>query len=750
MGFDIGRPAPNRCRAARRFAIEQSSRIGSICRVWEDESDMSTPATSSPRPRLRLHSAARIERTLLPLARAGWLILALLVIVLVLTIVPSEFDRLQQTCLGAACVDPHLTPLAADTLARLHLPLAAYAAYFVALELGVALVYLAVGAVIVVRGATERVALLAAIVLTAYAGTLMAGPGALNQLAAGHPIVHRLASAADVVGIVSLGLFLSLFPSGRFRPRWSAALALGWGTLLAPQYLAQGSLLDIEHWPDPIQVPVWLGLLGGMAAIQIYRYRATSNLTQRRQTKWVVLGVSLTLVILAAVILTGSFLAPTAQDSLWPNLLENTCWYLAMTLVPLSVGVAMLRSQLWNVDLIINRTLVYGMLTAGILGLYLIIVTGLGGLFQARGNMLLSTLAAGFVALLIAPLRGGLQRGVNRLMYGERDTPYAVLSRLGQRLEGALPPETALPTIVETVGQALKLPYVAIALEQGESPRVMASYGSPATTTLTLPLVYGTEPVGSLRLSPRAGERDLSSADRRLLEDLARQIVVAVHAVRLTAELQQARERLVTAREEERRRLRRNLHDGLGPQLGSQTLTLSAVRKLLRRDPDTAEALLDSAMTHAQQAITDIRRVVYDLRPSSLDDLGLIGAIREGAARYSHDGLQIQVDAPETLPHLPAAVEVAAYRITLEALTNVTRHAAAGRCTVRLTLAADNVLKLEIEDDGRGLSTEQRAGVGMTSMRERAAELSGVCTIESFPGHGTRVRARLPLSGGHS
>jgi signal transduction histidine kinase len=216
------------------------------------------------------------------------------------------------------------------------------------------------------------------------------------------------------------------------------------------------------------------------------------------------------------------------------------------------------------------------------------------------------------------------------------------------------------------------------------------------------------------------------------------------HAVRLTADLRRSRERLVAAREEERRRLRRDLHDGLGPQLASLTLKLDAARNLLAHDPAAADALLVELKDQTQTAIADIRRLVYDLRPPALDQLGLVPALREHAlTRKALNGLQIAVEASEPWPALPAAVEVAAYRIVLEALTNVERHARARRCVVRLTL--DDALQLEIADDGVGLSPGYQAGVGLTSMRERAAELGGSCTIESASDGGTRVLARLPL-----
>ena len=261
-----------------------------------------------------------------------------------------------------------------------------------------------------------------------------------------------------------------------------------------------------------------------------------------------------------------------------------------------------------------------------------------------------------------------------------------------------------------------------------------------------LPIVYQGETVGQLVLAPRSGEAQLTRADRRLLEDLARHAGVIVHAVHLTADLRRSRERLVVAREEERRRLRRYLHDGLGPQLSSQTLTLSAIKKLLRQDPDTAEQLLTDATTHAQEAIADIRRLVYALRPPALDDLGLLAALQEQINQYHASGIVLTLDAPETLPPLPAAIEMACYRIVQEALTNVVRHAHATSAAVHLRV--QEALVVEVRDNGQGLPPGVRSGVGLSSMHERAEELGGTCLVEAMAKGGTRVCARLPLSGG--
>ena len=284
----------------------------------------------------------------------------------------------------------------------------------------------------------------------------------------------------------------------------------------------------------------------------------------------------------------------------------------------------------------------------------------------------------------------------------------------------------------------------------------MAASGTLATAgELRLPLVHQGEPVGELVLAPRAPGEDFSPADRRLLDDLARQAGIAAHAVllhqrtaRLAGDLQQAREGLVAAREEERRRLRRDLHDGLGPRLASLTLKLESLRDRLAHDP-VGDAMVADLTRRTQDAVADIRRLVYALRPPALDDLGLVSALREATAQYGYEGdgeLRITIQAPDELPPLPAAVEVAAYRIAQEALTNVVRHAGARRCAVRLARdVAAGTLCIEIEDDGRGLGPNHRSGVGLSSMRERAEELGGTFAIEPIPGGGTRVRAQLPL-----
>jgi signal transduction histidine kinase len=285
----------------------------------------------------------------------------------------------------------------------------------------------------------------------------------------------------------------------------------------------------------------------------------------------------------------------------------------------------------------------------------------------------------------------------------------------------------------------LRLQYVALVLAGSDD--IAAVYGSVDGDPFEVPLAHQGKAVGTLRLSPRPGEQ-LRDADRRLIADLAPQVAAAAHAVGLAQELQAARRRLVELREEERRRIRRDLHDGLGPALAGLTFTLDAVGNLAGSDLERANALLGSATEQVHAMISEIRRLIYDLRPPALDELGLAESLRGLASRQTSPATTITVDTPDALPPLPAAVEVAAYRIVQEALTNVARHAGAQVCFVRLSVQPDALL-VEITDDGQGIDGH-RFGVGLQAMQERAAELGGICEITSTRGRGTIVAARLP------
>lgn len=356
--------------------------------------------------------------------------------------------------------------------------------------------------------------------------------------------------------------------------------------------------------------------------------------------------------------------------------------------------------------------------------------------------------------MLFNPLRQRLQQAVNRLLYGELDEPLVVLRRPGQRLESSGAPGDTLPAIVETVSQALKLLYAEIVLQRNDGFERAARYGKPAGEGVSFPIQYQGKTVGYVNTTARGAGESLSRSDEGLLRQIARQAGPVAQAVQLTRDLRQSRARLVSAREEERRRLRRDLHDGLGPVLASQGLKIAAVSHLLDANPDHARQLPEELASQNEATVTEIRRQVYALYPPELDEMGLVGAVREYAAGLDSSlsdgsGLKLHIQSPTgRLLGLHAEVEVAAYRIATEALTNVTRHARASRRTVCFTLDSNGTqdrLVLEIADDGVGLPGDGKAGIGMRSMRERAEEVGGEFCVESKPNQGTRVVASFPL-----
>jgi signal transduction histidine kinase len=601
----------------------------------------------------------------------------------------------------------------------------------------------------------------------------------MNSALPGEEYAAWFSILAEFCGLILAGVFVMLlFPDGHLPSRrwqlvaWTAVC----GAVLTALYDAflPGSVSHYTYVENPFgfqgyyilgfrtyefllasalvgEILLFTSSLAALLSLVFRVHRARGD--ERQQLKWflyaaVPASLCFSFVLLSFIVVDFTELVfGTPLIPFWDNYYYIILYVAAFALlvVPVCTYIAILRHRLYDIDMVINRTLVYGSLSACVVGIYVLAVGALGALFQVQGNLAVSLLATGLVAVAFQPLRGRLQRGVNRLMYGERDDPYAVVSRLGRRLEAALAPDTVLPTLVETIAQALKLPYAAILLKEAEGFRTAASYGSPRGEPETLPLVYQTEEIGRLALSPRAPGEDFSAADRSLLEDLARQAEVAVHAVNLTTDLQHSRERLVATREEERRRLRRDLHDGLGAQLAGLNVQAGTLRRLIPRDPDAAEEVVVELRDELRSAIADIRRLVYDLRPPALDDLGLSEALRRLAERYGSEGeqLRVLVEAPEDLPSLPAAVEVAVYRITQEALTNVARHARARSCFVRLSINED--VALEIVDDGVGIPEGRSAGVGLSSMHERASELGGSCVVEPVPKGGTQVLVRLPL-----
>ncbi|MEZ4504462.1 MAG: sensor histidine kinase [Thermomicrobiales bacterium] len=585
--------------------------------------------------------------------------------------------------------------------------------------------------------------------------TMVAGIGAiyppdLYDLVDGRLFWLGVGRVLTALSVTSLFLIPFLFPTGRFVPWWmifpAALMTYGVASFVfMPGEDASGGM------PPALEIASNLLLLAAMLGSIVYRYRRKSTIVQQQQMKWGAAGAAVAL----PTFLLGDALM-RAIDGSFVGVLSMIGWSIAMPIAnlvfPVCLTVAILRYRLWEIDIYLSRTLVWILMTVLVIATYVAIVFGIDALITGNHTTLLSLVALGLTAVLFEPVRHRVQQGINRLLFGERDDPYQVVRQLAADLSETVQPVEALRATVRTLTESLRLPYAAITLETGTQP--VATAGSPGVTEVPIPLVYQTQPVGELIVSPRGGARAFDATDLRLLDDLSCQIGVVAHNVRLTNDLQLSRERLVTAREEERRRLRRDLHDGLGAQLAALNLQAGAMKATIHTDPDAAVQQAAELQQELRNAIADIRRLVQGLRPAALDDLGLIGALQNRIGTVNllewepapGPPLRVELDAPEDLGPLPAAVEVAIYRIVDEALTNVVVHAQAQWCTIRIARHPAGI-RLTVEDDGVGISADRISGVGLQSMRERALELGGTFVVEPGESGGTRIVADLPVSG---
>lgn len=325
----------------------------------------------------------------------------------------------------------------------------------------------------------------------------------------------------------------------------------------------------------------------------------------------------------------------------------------------------MLRSDLFDVTSVLDRTLVYLMLTGLVVLTYAATVAAATSLLGSDAGRGASLLAAAAVAVSLSPVKERLQRGIDRFLYGDRARPYTVLSGLAIKLEQTSGSDDLLDTVTTSIARSLRVPYVRV---------VVGEPVSVPTDAVALTLVSHGRQEGVLLVGLRSDGRGFDARELELLGHLARQVAVEARGMRLAADVRESRERIVRAREEERLRVRRDLHDGIGPTLAAASLQVDALRERWPVQEPAISALLGQVKSEIAQCVLDIRRVIEGLRPPSLDDLGLVGVVREHAASLTAAGLVVEVDCPHDLAVTSAAVEVAAYRIVTEAMTNVIRH----------------------------------------------------------------------------
>jgi len=603
---------------------------------------------------------------------------------------------------------------------------------------------------------------------------IVTAPGTVagaDWLAVGGSAVRAVGWGAAAVAVPAF------FPDGHLpgsRWRW-----LGWtltGSLVATFF---GVILDLHAenfelqaagWRSPLHLPGAAGslasLLGtlslpltaatvaGSVAGMVSRWRRGGT-ALRRQLLTFAIAAALPVIVI-----------PTAFGSGWPT------WIFAATTLPLPIATAaaILTGGAFDLATVANRSLVWGALAASIVAIYALIIMGVGAMLDATGARWLPWLGTAAVAVSFAPLRTALAQAANRVTYGQWREPYAVLAGLSPRIAAASNPDLLLADVVTELHHTLGLRQAALrdatgAVVAGTVVAGSVVAGGSGHSHTVVPLTAYGERAGDLLYGEPA--TPLRPADRRVLEDLAAQLALLLHARELTEDVRRARERLVLAREEERRRLRRDLHDGLGPALAGLMLKVENARALVPTEPEAAVEDLRAIRDDIKAAVADIRRLVEGLRPPAVDDLGLGPAVRQAVLGLATPaGIGAVVDVADPLPDVPAAVEVALYRIVSEAVTNVVRHSGAASCRVAI-LVRDRTIVAEVSDGGGGFPAAEPGGPhgdgrvrgdgqarrdgysdghGLISMRERAEELGGSLAIRS-DGKGTTIIATLPLPG---
>ncbi|WP_336921586.1 sensor histidine kinase [Aquipuribacter sp. SD81] len=608
---------------------------------------------------------------------------------------------------------------------------------FYAVDLAVAVVFGAVGAVVLWR-VVHPVAVLMS--LAAVGGALAClgyGYDALGREVGGLPAqdaVYRLFSTAWLPGTFAMFLVLPWLvrEDGSWPPDRAGRAGLGAGLFVT------SLVLGIQFLPETgaaflafsalTAVAVVLGLVAAWACV---RRRRDLPPGQRTPYVWLALGTATVAVSFVP------FAVPPLLGVV-PVAVVPSLHLVSQVLLPGAVMVVVLRRRLWGLDLALSRAVLAGALTAVLVLAYVVVTALVGALVPGTGLGQLAAAAA--VVAAVQPSRLWLQRRVDRLVHGDAHDPAQAVRRLGASLGAASSTEDLLEGLVDGVVAALRLDGAVLVVDGEEVLR--RGRPSPGPDTLGVPLQHRGAPVGRLDVTAPGGER-LDARGRAALADLAGVVAAGVALTVAARDLETAREKVTEARLAERRVLRRELHDGLGPSLAGIRLGIGAARNVVREDPAAAADLLEALQAELDERVQDVRTLSRDLLPPALDELGLLPALTELAARHATGGLDVRLDLDPATSALRGPLAVTAYGIVVEAVTNVARHSGASCATVRLRREDDRLL-VHVDDDGTGIGDRAVPGVGTSSMRERAEEVGGTLRLGAAPGGGTRVAAELP------
>lgn len=602
------------------------------------------------------------------------------------------------------------------------------------------------------------------VVTTAVGGAVAAAASQWAQFQPEHlglpalPLVSSAQSWAWIPG--TLGLILVAPWLVRRRPLDTIGrIGLAAGVVVTIGFVAE-RWTDPAPWPDaPSTMPfavesawwveqlAWLDrtfmagivVVGLAAAVDVARrWASLPTLDERRGLGWLATGGAL---------MTLAFLplAFPADHTEWlPVWFTPSLHLVSQLFFPAALLVAVLGQRLWGLQIAVSRAVGWSLLTAIILIGYVGLVATIGLLLPDLSDGVGHVVAAALVAAAADPARRFVQRRVDRLVHGDAREPLAAVARVGGRLGSARDPELMLTNLLEGVVDSLRLAGAAIDVSDRGQPGLLTVGRIGGVEDVSLPLVFDDELIGALTVSPRPGER-LDQRTRRAVDSLVPTLAVAAVLAVKVNELAESRARLMSARDEERRVIRRELHDGFGPALAGIGYGLSAVRNLLHTDPAAADALLGRLGEEIDGRVEDVRTLARDLVPPVLLELGLAAAIDELADRHRSTGIGFDVVTDGELD-IPTSMASSVYALVAEAVRNVIRHADATRCTISVVAAGDDVVA-EVRDDGVGFDANTATGVGLQSMRERAEALGGRLHIERLSS-GSVVRLTAPRRSG--
>jgi signal transduction histidine kinase len=579
---------------------------------------------------------------------------------------------------------------------------------------------------------------------------------------AGVALAYQVVSVAGGIALTHL---LGLFPDGRPETPFERRLLRGLWWLLALPFLGlvttTSLVLPSYHQAGTVANAYQLGalawagpLVGGLLAVLqgvfilgvvllVPRYRR-ADAQRKRQIRWLLIPT----VFAAAVAVTDLVawrLFPDGAPSLAAEVGLSALWIVAIASLPVAIAVAVLRPDLLDVDRLLRRSLVYAALWTGIALVYVLAAAGLGLAASRRFPLGLAIAMTVVATLLFQPARARLERAADRWVFGSRTDPAHLVTQLGAALEDTVELESLLPRIADTLQEGLGVTWAQVRLDTGTHGGPSGDGPSGGEPALSVPIELDGERLGVVECGPRH-QGVLTPDDVALVTTFARQAALAVRNVRLTAELEGSRARLVRAQETERRRIERDLHDGVQQDLVALLGHSARVRQAFDRDPDAGAAVLDDLQSGLRHVLGELRELAHGIHPSVLSDRGLLEAVESLAARSA---IPVVVRADPSLRgvRFPEEVEGAGYFTVAEALANAGKHADASAIDVTLAHRADG-LDITVRDDGRGFDHATAVGDGLLNLAERLAALGGRLDIQARPGSGTTLSAHLRLADG--